>query len=162
MKKTLIELFLAYLAEHYPDQILKLRKDKDFEGFVEASFEALEVDPEELVRQGIPVYQVQEICLKQLTDAFGPSRYDYLLTLLRDEFGAVLDDWKAEDLLPSKAVALLGDCEPAFELFGFSHDQDENEGLRDALITAIYRSLRAPAFSRDVDHLLEGLLNPRT
>lgn len=162
MKEKLTKLFIAYLAEHHPDMLYELKLKQELESFVKACLDGLDTDPDKMFKGGIPEHVIEEICLNQLAGLFGPSQYDYLISLLRDEFGYVLDNWKARDVLPSAAVALLENCRPLFEVFKFGQEDEDSQGLRDALIKAIYRSLRPPASHLEVDQLLEGLLNPRT
>jgi len=159
MKHKLSELFGTYLAEHNPDILLELERENRVGAFIEAAIESLEIHPDELACQGLPNYLIEEICLEQLTQGVRPSRYDYLLSLLADEFSTTLTDWTERNLLPQAGVALLGDCGPVFDRFGFSEQKVEDKRLRDEMITVIQRSLRTPDSTSYVDSLLETVLN---
>ena len=159
MKNSLTFLLRAYLAQHHPDLLFEVERENGVNAFIAAAIESLGDQPDELARQGTPAYVIEEICMEQLTQGFRPSRYDYLLSLLEDEFNATFAVWAERDLLSSVVLILLRDCGTVFDRFGFCEQNEDDEQLRDEMITVIQRSLRTPDSVRQVDLLLERVLD---
>ena len=134
MKEILINKLHAYLVHNNPDVLVALRGDTKVTSYLEEKVDALDDLPEQLLAEGKPAYIVEEICMDELTAEFRPSRYNYILSVLEDEFEAEYTGWQEEGTLESEVIKMLPAFDLVFDYFGFTGENEDDRKLRYATI----------------------------
>ncbi len=85
----------------------------------EKKVQALDDLPQKLLAEGKPAYIVEEPCMAELTNEFRPSRYNYLLSVLEDDFQTEYSQWQQSGILTYEIINLLQSCNAVFDFFSF-------------------------------------------
>lgn len=126
-----------YLLLNNPDILISFQREGDATQFLEEKVQALEDLPEILLAEGKPAYIVEEICMDELTNEFRPSGYNYLLSVLEDDFQAEYSQWQQSSILTYEIISLLLPCNAVFVLLSFSEENEDDRKLRYAIIRTI-------------------------
>jgi hypothetical protein len=141
MNDLLIKKLHAYLVLNNPDILVVLQEDSKVRSYLEEKVHGLDGLLEQLQANGKPLYIIEEICMEELTKAFRPSKYNYLLSLLEDDFYAEYCRWQESGILTYEIINLLKVCNPLFDSFEFTEENEENRVLRYAIIRGIQQHL---------------------
>jgi hypothetical protein len=137
MRNILKRKLHDYLVVNYPDILIPLQQEAGVTRFLEERIASLDSLPDLLLAEGKPAYIVEELCLASLTRDLGPSRFNYLCSILQEEFETVYYGWLDTGILPYEGMNLIQQCSSAFSELGFGEDNEENEGLRLAIVEAV-------------------------
>jgi len=105
--------------------------------------------PETLLAEGKPAYIVEEICMDELTNEFRPSRYNYLLSVLEDNFQSEYSQWQQNGILNYEIINLLQPCNAVFDLLKFSEETEDDRRMRYAIIRTIKLHLVGVTIDRE-------------
>lgn len=94
-----------------------------------------------LVAEGKPQYLIEELCLEQLTADLKPSRFNYLKTVMEEEFPREFARMKEAGVLTSRLIEFIYLCKPVFESFDFSEENQLDMKLRHAVIAELHHFL---------------------
>ena len=75
--------------------------------------------------------------MDELTKVLCPSKFNYLISILEEEFAPTYYRLKESGLLTYELMNLIGSCTPVFETFGFSLGNENNRYLRYAITGAV-------------------------
>src|SRR5580704_9711433 len=117
MRRALYSLLYDHLRRNYPDQLLTLQDAGMVDEFLSRQAEALECIPELQKRGGLPWYAVTEFAEDWFTGTLGHSRYNYVCSVLLEEFGEVYEGWTQSGILTYEVANLIEDCGPVFDHF---------------------------------------------
>jgi|SRR6185437_6933821 len=137
MQNILIEKLHGYLLQNHPDLLLDLQPGAGIMAYLELRVETLENLPEILLAEGKPAYVVEEICMEALTRDLGPSKFNFLCSVLQEEFETEYIGWRQSGILTYEVSNLLQACTPVFEHFKFSEETEDDRFLRYAVIGMI-------------------------
>ena len=137
MRDILIRKLHDYLLLNNPDILIYFQQEGDATQYLEEKVQALDDLPQQLLAEGKPAYIVEEICMDELTKEFRPSRYNYLLSVLEDDFQAEYSQWRQSGILTYEIINLLQPCNAVFELLNFSEENEDDQKLRYAIIRTI-------------------------
>jgi len=126
-----------YLLLNNPDILISFQQEGDATQYLEEKVQALDDLPDQLLAEGKPAYIVEEICMDELTSEFRPSRYNYLLSVLEDDFQAEYLQWQQNGILTYEIINLLQPCNAVFDLLKFSEENEDDRKLRYAIIRTI-------------------------
>jgi len=93
---------------------------------------------ERMLAEGKPTYIIEELCMEQMTLELRPSRFNYIRSIIEEEFKE--DFARLEDIgiLTYEVINLIGDCSELFESFNFSIENEEDRFLRYAVIAKVH------------------------
>ena len=137
MQELLIKKLLEYLVVNHPDVFVLLQQEGEVTMYLEAKVQALEEFAAVLLAAGKPVYIVEELCMDALTRELGPSKFNYLSTILEEEFKAEYDEWQETGILIYEVINLIDVCAPVFDAYGFNEASEDAKFLRYAIIGII-------------------------
>lgn len=141
MKNILMNKLQIFLVQNNPDVLITLGGESGVTKYLEEKVRALGDLPEELLTEGKPAYIVEEICLNELTAEFRPSKFNYILAVLEDEFEAEYAKWLESGVLTFEVINLLHTCNPIFVYLGFTEENEDDRKLRYAIIRTIQQHL---------------------
>ena len=138
-----------YLTQNNPDILIAFNNDEQVTKYLKEKVASFDDRLKELQKEGKPAYIVEEICLDELTKEFRPSRYNYLLSLLEEDFRSEYLQWQDSGILTYEVINLLGSCTPIFDALAFSEDNEDDRQIRYAIIRTIQLHLVGAAVDRD-------------
>lgn len=134
MQEVLIAKFHQYIRDNNPDLLITLQQDGNVSGYLTKKVTAIDLLVNELLAAGTPAYIIEERCMDELTKELRPSKFNYLISILEEEFEAGYYRLKENGLLAYEAINLLESCSPVFETFGFTVENENDRRLHYAII----------------------------
>jgi hypothetical protein len=138
MKNQLKEQLQLYIAENYPEKVHQLNPDVPFSTYMEDRVNLIEPLMDELISQGKNHEEILDICMDEIISVMPPSKYNYLLEVMEEEFPAEYDTFKSLGVLQYTVINIMQQCEDAFEAFDFSHDTIDDRFMRYMVIAEIH------------------------
>ena len=114
MEEIVINKLREYIRENNPDLLLKLERENKVAEYLQDKV------------SGIDITAGEEISMDQLTEDLRPSKYNYILSLLEDEFPKEYETFLENNVLLKEAVNMVFYCEPLLEEYHFSNNDDDN------------------------------------
>lgn len=138
MQSILMDKLRAYITEHNPDLLLKLQGNFSVTQHLEDKVASVMPLVAQLIGEGKPRYIIEELCLYELTADLRPSKFDYLKTVLEEDFPKDYERMSEAGILTYEVVNLIEACASAFETHGFTEDNENDRFLRYAVIAEIH------------------------
>lgn len=123
----------AYLVQNHLDLLISLQEDHRLEPYLKSKVASVKELCDTLIAEKRPLYVIEALCLEELTRDLRPSRFNYMKNLLEEEYEAEYLRMRESGILTYEVINLIGACEPIFEVFGFSDDNEDNKELRYAV-----------------------------
>jgi hypothetical protein len=133
MKNRLMQLLHANLVDNNPDVLLKLEQERRVSEYLLEKIQSIQPMIDELIGNGTPAIMIEEQCLDELSNDLRPSKYNYLCSLLDDEFPEQFSRFKSAGILTYEVIGILDNCQAVFEEFGFSEINEDDRFLRYAI-----------------------------
>lgn len=137
MKSILTEKLWAYIAHNNPDLMFSLQEDYSVTRYLEEKVNAVMPMVSQLLDEGKPQYIIEELCLNTMTHELKPSRYQYILSVIEEEFNADFGRMKENGTLTYEVVNLIEACKGIFSDFNFN-SENEARHLRYAIIGQVH------------------------
>ncbi len=136
MKDNLIKKLHEYIKENNPDVFMKLERDKKITEYLLIKIGSVDALINQS-RKGQPDYIIEDACMEVLTQELRPSRYNYILNILEQEFEKIINQLLASGLLQFEAINMIGYCKSVFEDLNFSEANEDNQFTRYAITGAL-------------------------
>lgn len=133
-----MEKLRAYITEHNPDLLLQLQGNFSVTQYLEDKVASVMPLVKELLSEGKANYIIEELCMNELTADLRPSKFDYLKTILEEDFPDDYNRMAEADVLTYEVVNLIEACKEVFETHGFTEENEDNRFLRYAVIAEIH------------------------
>jgi hypothetical protein len=137
MTEILAAKFLNYLVENNPDVLYRLQAEKALEEYIDQKLAAITNTLQHLLDQQKPSYIIEELCMELLTVDLEPSKYTYVCNVLEEEFFIEYHHLLRSGILSFEITNLIAACDPLFETFGFTKENDGDKNLRYTLTGTI-------------------------
>lgn len=137
MKTELVKKLHAYLLEHHTDLLIALQEDHRLDHYLIAKVDSVDEFILQLQEEQRPGYVIEALCLEELTRDLRPSRFAYLRELLEEEFEQDYLRMLKSGILTYEIINLAGACEPVFEVYRFSEEDEYSRDLRHAIMGMI-------------------------
>jgi hypothetical protein len=141
MQTRLKEKLWSYIVQHNPELMLRLQEQQGVTQYLETKVASVMQMADQLLEEGRPQYIIEELCLDTLTADLKPSRYQYLLALLEEEFPQDYERLKETGTLTYEIVNLIEACQGIFNDFDFNIENEDNRHLRYAIIGEVHNYL---------------------
>ncbi|SDW50948.1 protein of unknown function [Hydrobacter penzbergensis] len=138
MQSMLTERLWAYIVHNNPDLMLRLQEDHSVTRYLEEKVNAVMPMVAELLGEGKPQYIIEELCLNAMTEELKPSRYQYIRTVIEEEFNTDYERMKESGTLTYEVVNLIEVCKDIFSDFDFNTENEANRHLRYAIIGQVH------------------------
>jgi Domain of unknown function (DUF1896) len=133
MQDILINKLHQYLKENNPEVLLQLEEKSNATKFLRDKVNGIKGLLEELQTENKPAYIIEEACMEVLTKELKPSKYNYICSILEEDFEFAFYQLKQIGTLLYEVVNMISHCEPVFEAIGFSEENEDNHQLRYAV-----------------------------
>ncbi len=153
MKEILMSKLFEYIRDNNPDILFELEASQSVTVWLSDKVESISLFIEQVIKQGLPEYEAEEICMIELTAALKPSKYNYLLNLLEEEFSNKYNQFLASSLLQHEVSNMITHCKPVFDDLNFSEENEDNQFLRYAIINSVNEYLNSE--NETVSHELQ-------
>ncbi|MDE3183104.1 MAG: DUF1896 family protein [Bacteroidota bacterium] len=138
MKEMLKEKLWAYIIINNPDLMISLEEDHSVRQYLDTKVNEVMPLAEQLLNEGEPHYIIAELCINAMTEDLRPSRYQYIRTLLEEEFPQDYERLKENGTLTYEVVNLIAVCEQVFSDFDFNKENKNNRFLKYAIIGQVH------------------------
>lgn len=129
MRKQLKEKLWAGICRDHPELMFDLQQKRRVDIFLEQQVSSVLSTAKNLSESGYSQSAVLDICGKQLALDLGPSRYQYIVSVLSQEFESIYAGLKDSGLLMIEAVNLVSYCKPTFRSLGFSAEREDDKQI---------------------------------
>ena len=133
-----MEKLRAYITEHNPDLLLQLQGNFSVTQYLEDKVASVMPMVKELLSEGKANYVIEELCMNELTADLRPSKFDYLKTILEEDFPDDYNRMAEAGVLTYEVVNLIEACKEVFGTHGFTEENEDNRFLRYAVIAEIH------------------------
>ncbi len=89
------------------------------------------------LEKGQPAYIIEEACMDVMTQYLRPSKFNYISSVLEEEFETTYRQLQESGTLKFEVINLINECLPVFNDLNFSEANEGNQFLRYAIIGAI-------------------------
>jgi hypothetical protein len=137
MKDILSIKLVEYLRENNPDILFSLQDGGGLVPYINQKINSIDELLQELQQKNRPEYIIEELCMEALTAELKPSKYLYIKEILEEEFMIGYHHLLRLGILRFEIINLTIACNPLFEVFGFSEQNEEDENLRYTIIGTI-------------------------
>lgn len=137
MQKTLLQKLCEYLWENNPDMLIHLQETGRLTTWLQEKITGIEPLLTALNNQQQPAYIIEATCIQELTRELRPSRYLYVSAALESEFENHFYRLQSNGLLTYELLNVLAHCQPVFDQFSFSEENEDNQFLHYAIIGTI-------------------------
>jgi hypothetical protein len=141
MQEVLITKLHTYLIRNNIDLLISLQQEGKLSSYLKNKVSSVAPLLEELLSKGTPEYIIEECCMQKLTSDLRPSKYNFLMSILEDEFETHYSSLKESGLLTYEINNLIEVCKPVFETVGFAEANENNNHLRYAIIGTVKKYL---------------------
>jgi len=138
MQSMLTEKLWAYIVHNNPDLMFSLQEDHSVTRYLEGKVSTVMPMVAQLIDEGKPPYIIEELCLNAMTEELKPSRYQYIRSVIEEEFNADYERMKENGTLTYEVVNLIEACKGIFNDFDFNSENESNRHLRYAIIGQVH------------------------
>lgn len=138
METVLKEKLWAYIVHNNPDLMISLQESHSLSQYLDEKVSSIMPMVEQFFRDGKPKYVIEELCLNSMTEELKPSRYQYIRTLIEEEFPREYKRMKENGTLTYEVVNLIEVCKDIFSDFDFNSENEANRHLRYAIIGRVH------------------------
>lgn len=137
----LMERLWAYVITHSPELMERLTEDNDVTPYLEAKVNAVIPRMEQLFVEGRPEHVIAELCLNDLTEDLRPSRYDYIMALLHDDYPGHYTTFKETGNLRHQVMAMVESCKAIFDNLDFKEENAESNLVYQSILIGMQQYL---------------------
>jgi hypothetical protein len=130
MKAILIEKLKSYIMQNNPDLLISLQNGFSLREYLEDKVQSVEPFITLLQDQQKPQYVIEELCINQLTQDLRPSKYNYLLNALEEDFLSAYTYFKKNGVLTYEILNLIEATHQTFQNYNFNEDNQDDRMLR--------------------------------
>lgn len=142
MQEILFQKLHQYISQNNPDLLFQLEQDKKVTEYLNAKISSVQSLMEQS-RKGQPDYIIEEACMDILTTDLKPSRYNYIRTILEEEFEKEFLLISETPLLQTEVINMINYCKEVFEEIGFTTDNEDDTFLRYNIMGAMSEYLES-------------------
>lgn len=155
MKEILIGKLLEYIRDNNPDILFALEAEDKLRSWLYAKADSVQSLWQQMETEKQSAYIIEETCLNELTRELRPSRYNYILNLLEQEFENDYTILVQSGLLQHEVVNMIGYCDSVFNDLKFSEENEDNQFIQYAICGAISEYLDSNRVNENVSNELQ-------
>jgi len=137
MQEVLITKLHQYITDNNPDLLITLQQEERVSGYLKEKVVAIAPMLDELLAVNTPAYLIEERCMPELTNDLRPSKFNYLMSVLEEEFEPDYNRRKESGILTYEIINLIEVCRPVFDALCFTEERESDRHLRYAITGVI-------------------------
>ncbi|SRR5258706_13189616 len=138
MQELLIKRLHDYIRDNNPDLLLILLEENRLTDYLHENVASIDELINQLLSESKSPLIIEELCLEELTRTLLPSRFNYLSTLLEEEFRHEYDRLEQSGILTTELINMIAACDPVFDELEFSTENEDDRYLRYAVMGAMH------------------------
>ena len=155
MKEILISKLFDYIRDNNPDLLFALETEGKLRYWLYDKVSCVEGLINELRKSRKPDHIIEEICMDEMTKELRPSRYNYIINLLEQEFEKDYNKLVQSGLLQHEVVNIVGYCQSVFDDLKFSEETEDNRFTYYAIAGAISEYFESDRVNENVSNGLQ-------
>lgn len=155
MKEILIGKLLEYIRDNNPDTLFVLEAEEKLGSWLHDRAYSAESLIKQLKNDKQPDYIIQETCLDEMTKDLRPSRYNYILNILEQEFEDDYLQLVQSGVLQQEVINMIGYCNSVFDDLRFSEENEDNRFTQYAITGAVSEYLESNRVNETVGNELQ-------
>lgn len=155
MQEVLVGKLLEYIRDNNPDLLFALEAEDKLRVWLYEKAESVQPLSEQLKKDKQPEYIIIERCIAEATIDLRPSRYNYILNLLEQEFQVTYISLTESGLLQHEIINMIGYCESVFDDLKFSDESEDNRFIQYAITGLISEYLQSNSENENVSNELQ-------
>ena len=133
MQENLINKLHEYITQNNPDLLLTLQEKNGVTSYLINKTSIIKDLLAQLQEAKKPEYIIEEICMEELTKDLRPSKYNYIVNILEEDFATTYNNLQQSGKLLYEVVNIISYCDPVFESLKFSEENEDNRQIRYAV-----------------------------
>lgn len=133
MRELLTKKLVAYVRNNNPEIFAELDEVSLISAFIEGKVNGVENLWQQLAASNTPAYIIEEMCMAHLTKDLKPSRYNYIVSILEEDFEFAHQQMQRSGTLEYEVINMIQCCEPVFESLKLTEENEDNSHLRYAV-----------------------------
>jgi hypothetical protein len=142
VQQILIANLHEYLTQNNIDLFVSLEAENKVSTYLKDKVDAVGPLVDELLAESAPPYIIQERCMDELTKDLRPSRFNYIISILDEEFETDFNRFEESGILTYEVINLIEVCKPVFEALGFTVENENDKSIHNAIIGAVKEYLK--------------------
>ncbi len=136
MQNILINKLHEYIREYNPDLLMRLEEDGKVIEYVFNKVSTVCALVNQLNKEQ-PDYIIEASCMDVLTQDLRPSKFNYISSVLEEEFGTTYQQLQKSGTIKFEVINLINKCQSVFDDLNFSEENEDNQFLRYCIIGTI-------------------------
>jgi len=133
----LINKLHEYIIENNPDFLLELQEGDSVTEYLNEKISSVRDQINYLTKIKSPEYVIEELCMRILSKDLKPSKFNYIRSLLEEDFETIYKQLKESGTLQFEVVNMIAYSKSVFEKFGFKEENEDDTQLRYEVTGAI-------------------------
>jgi hypothetical protein len=158
MIEILRSKLFEYIRDNNPDILFELEAEANVTVWLSERVNGIGYLIMELKSQCLPEYEIEEVCMAELTNNLRPSKYNYIHSLLEEEFEGDYYKLLKSGLLQHEVINMINQCDSVFADLNFSEENEDNEFIRYAIIGELSEYFQS---NREVETVSNELQQPK-
>jgi hypothetical protein len=134
MQEILIRKLHDYIRENNPDLLAVLREENRVTEYLRENVDSIDSIITQLLADHRAPSVIEELCMEELTKQLKPSRFNYLKTILEEEYPSYFERLQQYGLLTTELINMITACDAVFDEFNFSATNEDDRQLRYAIM----------------------------
>ena len=143
MQEILKEKLWTYIGRNNADLMLNLQQDFSVTSYLEEMVNGIQSLASQLLVENKPGYIIEELCMEEMINDLRPSKFNYIRSVLEDEFEKDFLRIKESGLLTYEIANMISESETVFETLGFTEVNEQDRILRYAIAGTIRQYLES-------------------
>ena len=143
MQEILKEKLWTYIGRNNADLMLNLQQDFSVTSYLEEMVNGIQSLASQLLVENKPGYIIEELCMEEMINNLRPSKFNYIRSVLEDEFEQDFLRIKESGLLTYEIANMISESETVFETLGFTVVNEQDRILRYAIAGMIRQYLES-------------------
>ncbi|MBA4198914.1 MAG: hypothetical protein C0459_15325 [Chitinophaga sp.] len=155
MKEILIGKLLEYIRDNNPDILFALEAEDKLRIWLYDKVNAAGPLIQHLRKSKQPEYVIEETCLQEITKDLRPSRYNYILHTLEEEFENDYKQLLQSGLLQHEVINMINYCNSTFDDLVFAEENEDNQFIHYAITGVVSEYLESNRVNEPVSNELQ-------
>jgi hypothetical protein len=137
MQDILINKLHEYIKENNPDILIMLQENNGVTKYLRDKVTTIRHLLIQLQQSNTSAYIIEEVCLEELTKDLRPSKFNYISSILEEDFENAYEQLQESGTLTYEVINMIAYTKPVFDVFEFTQANENDRQLKYAVTGAI-------------------------